>query len=344
MNFVLPRRTVSIVLALAATATFFAPLQAQTHTEPEPVLDALRAAFNQEGLRLGMLLQTVLDPAIDNSDAAEPSVQIAAMRLRLTGDLDGGFNYAFQTNFVGTPSILDARLGWDASDEFGIWAGRFKTPFSRELLTYAGSIDLVNRSRVVDALAPGRQMGIQLHGQAGPGTSWSLGGFTGPDNSPANESIIGVARFEVSPQLDQDDVDLSFAASAAIGRDGAIAGGTIGQGFQGDGTIFGIDGRMTSGRLLVAGEAIIGDFDPVAAASMDAAGLYLTAGWMTAATQQVLVRWDRYRGIGASSDDAIVFGFNAWPTTASEIQINWIAPIAGSTMPHKILVNFQLGF
>ena len=60
MNFVLPRRTVSIVLALAATATFFAPLQAQTHTEPEPVLDALRAAFNQEGLRLGMLLQTVL--------------------------------------------------------------------------------------------------------------------------------------------------------------------------------------------------------------------------------------------------------------------------------------------
>ena len=182
------RRPATFALFLATALLSSAPLQGQTLDEPEPILDAVRAAFTQEGLTLGMLLQTVLDPAIDNSDAAAASVQVAAMRVRLAGNLDGGFNYLIQTNFVGAPSILDARVGWDVSEQLGIWAGRFKTPFSRELLTYAGSIDLVNRSRVVDGLAPGRQMGVQLHGQAGPGTSWSIGGFTGPDNSPANES------------------------------------------------------------------------------------------------------------------------------------------------------------
>jgi hypothetical protein len=59
----------------------------------------------------------------------------------------------------------------------------------------------------------------------------------------------------------------------------------------------------------------------------------------------VLARWDRFDDVGtADADDNIVFGFNAWPTSASEIQVNWVAPIAGSDSPHKLLINFQVGF
>ncbi|MDA0329929.1 MAG: hypothetical protein O2958_13090 [Gemmatimonadetes bacterium] len=52
--------------------------------------------------------------------------------------------------------------------------------FSRELLTFALAIDFVNRSRVVDALAPGRQMGVQVGGRVGTGANWSIGTFSGP--------------------------------------------------------------------------------------------------------------------------------------------------------------------
>jgi hypothetical protein len=89
--------------------------------------------------------------------------------ILLSGSLDGDFDYFLQTNFAASPSILDARVGWTASEQFGVWAGRFKTPVSAELLTFAGSLDFVNRSRMVEALAPGRQMGVQFRGRMGSG-------------------------------------------------------------------------------------------------------------------------------------------------------------------------------
>ena len=310
----------------------------------EPIMDRLRETITSEGLTLGMLLQAKLDPSIDRSDPDPRSVQVAAMRILLSGSLDGGFNYFLQTNFAAGPSILDARAGWTASDQLGVWAGRFKAPLSRELLTFAGSLDFVNRSRVVEALAPGRQMGVQLRGRVGSGALWSVGGFTGPDNRPANESVVGVARFEVTPQLDGGDARLWIAASAAVGRDGAVGGRVLGSAYEGDGTLFGLDARLEYGRLMLSGEAIVADFDPMGSPGVDAAGLYATAGWMTDERTQVVARWDRYRPLGGVHDDILVLGFNAWPSSASQVRVNWLVPVAGSSSPHKFLVTLQIGF
>ena len=49
--------------------------------------------------------------------------------------------------------------------------GQFKSPFSYEFLTPSQSIDFVNRSQVVTALAPGRQLGAQI------GFEWSEGRY-----------------------------------------------------------------------------------------------------------------------------------------------------------------------
>ncbi|NIP78344.1 MAG: hypothetical protein GWN82_11320, partial [Gemmatimonadetes bacterium] len=51
-------------------------------------------------------------------------------------------------------------------------------------------------------------------------------------------------------------------------------------------------------------------------------GLYLTAGYMVREMRQILLRWDRYEAPGQDADDMLVLGFNAWPTGATEIQLN----------------------
>jgi hypothetical protein len=136
---------------------------------------------------------------------------------------------------------------------------------------------------------------------------------------------------------------VTFAASAAVGRDGAVGTRIQGADFEGDAAFVEADIRVESGRLLFAAEYLAADWDGPDG-NEDAAGHYLTTGWMTDERVQLLVRWDRYRPPGGESDDAILLGVNLWPTSASEIQVNWWAPVTDETSPHKVLVNFQIGF
>lgn len=330
------------IRVVVATMALAGPRAVVAQAPTEPIADRVRELLTHDGFEVGFLLQAVVDPALDDGDSDPASVQLAAARLLLRGALDSGFEYFIQTNFAAAPSVLDARVGWRASERFGIWAGRFKTPLSREFLVFAGSIDFVNRSRVVAAMAPGRQMGVQVGGQLTEGLDWSVGGFTGVDSSPVNESLVGVARLDLTRSMEPDRT-LRVGISGAMGRDGALAPRLLGEGFEGDGSIVEIDGRLESGRLLLAGEVIAAWYDEIGTAESDASGFYLTGGWMTSDRTQALVRWDRFTAPGAEADDNLVLGFNAWPTTASEIQVNWIAPVAGSAAPHKLLVNFQVG-
>ena len=81
---------------------------------------------------------------------------------RLSGELDNGFGYLFQTNFTDWPAILNAQIKYRFSGTVAMSAGQFKAPFSYEFLTYGGSIDFVNRATMVTALAPGRQVGADV--------------------------------------------------------------------------------------------------------------------------------------------------------------------------------------
>jgi hypothetical protein len=231
------------------------------------------------------------------------------------------------------------------SDAFAVDAGRFKTPFSRELLTYAGSIDFVDRSRVVSALAPNRQVGVRLSGQLDDHVSWAAGGFTGGSNNVPGEPLLGVLRLEGSGIDVGEDGVLALAGQAGFGRDGAVGAGAGGNAFRGDGVLLGVDGRFTSGPLLLAAEYIRADWDPTFGGDGDADGLYATVGWHVRENHQVLARWDRYRSVTAlDADDAIVLGYNVWPTGASEIQVNGVFPMRDSGLPYRLLVNFQIGF
>lgn len=332
------RRWRVAVAGLALGAALAAPAGAQD--AQEPLLDELHATLSRPWLTLGALLVTTVDLGLED---AATSAQVRAARLRFTGTLDGGFSYFLQANFAASPSLLDARIGWSPDPAFTVYAGRFKTPFSRELLAYLGDLDFIARSRVVDALAPNRQIGMQATWRIGDHAAWTLGGFTGSENATRNEALIGVARLE-GIAIPVGEGTLSVAAHGALGRDAAITGRAYPVTYLGDGVILGADARFELGRLLLAGEFIRADWDPVATAETDAEGAFVTAGWMVRSDQQLLVRWDRYRApVGGTSDYAVI-GYNMWPTSAAQVQVNWLAPIEESGAPHRVLVSFELRF
>ena len=329
--------TGAALAALAALAAFAAPARVQAQNEPG--LAELREAVRQPWLTLGALLVTNLDVGLED---APTSVSIRAARLRLGGTLDGGFSYFLQTNFASGTSLLDARIGWSPRPELTLYAGRFKTPYSRELLAYLGDLDFILRSRVVDALAPFRQIGVQATGRVGEHAALTLGGFTGGENQTRNESLVGVARLE-GVALPVAGGELSVAGQAALGRDAAVSGRVFPATFEGEGVVLGADARFERGRLLLAGEFHRGDWEPLGDADADAEGWFATAGWMVVPEHQVLARWDRYRAPGAETSDYVVAGYGFWPQSFAQLLVNWWAPVDDGD-PHRLLASVELSF
>lgn len=323
------------VVSLVACAT---PARAQE--QDEPALAALREAVTHPWLTLGALLVTNVDVGLED---APTSASIRAARLRLGGTLDGGFSYFLQTNFASTPALLDARIGWSPSQALTVYAGRFKAPYSRELLAYLGDLDFIVRSRVVDALVPFRQIGLQATGRVGDHAALTVGGFTGGENQTRNESLVGVARLE-GVAIPVGGGEISLAGQAAVGRDGAIAGRTYPTSFEGEGVLLGADARFELGRLLLAGEYHRADWDPLGAAETDSDGWFATAGWTVLPGHQALARWDRYRAPDAETSDYLVVGYNFWASSAVQLLANWWAPLDGGGEPHRVLASLELRF
>lgn len=331
-------RRLATGLLFGALALLAAPVHAQQ--SPEPVLDQVRELFSTEGLNFGFLLQGVVDPGID-SDPARVTVPNA--RLRLSGRLDGGFSYQLQTNHAGASTLLDARVTWSPGPELAISAGRFKTPFSREFLTYGGGLDFVTRARVVNGLAPNRQLGVQVASRMSERVSITAGGFTGPTSGTTDESLLGVLRLE-GGGIEIGEGRLAVAGQIAGGRENAVGGRQLGTPFRGDGILWGLDGRYETDVLMLSGEYIRGDWEPdFGVTDVVAQGLFLTAGFTVQENRQVLLRWDRYEAPGQEADDILVFGFNTFPTSAAKIQVNWLVPVGDSNQVNKLLVNFQIG-
>jgi hypothetical protein len=170
-----------------------------------------------------------------------------------------------------------------------------------------------------------------------------VGGFTGGENQPRNESLVGVARLE-GVAIPLGGGALSVAAQAAVGRDGAIAGRTYPVTFEGEGVLLGVDARFELGRLMVAGEYHRADWDPLGAAGTDSDGWFATAGWTVLPGHQAVARWDRYRALGAAASDYLVVGYSVSPSSAVQLLANWWAPLDEGGEPHRALVSLELRF
>jgi hypothetical protein len=336
---------------LAATGAVV-PVPATAQTGDEPIFAQLVQAFKKPYFSVGMLVQSVADFQIERSFPGTNGFTLANARLNVGGELDGGFGYFFQTNFAGSARILDARLSYRPVDAIRISVGQFKAPFSYELLTDAASLDFVNRAQVVSALAPARQLGaeVALGARAAP-VGFSAGVFNGNAigaNANDNNALLYVARFRITPirPSSQHHGRLLLGVNAGFSRDAAASlPAILPTSFAGDRTLLGADARYTDGPLLLSGEVIYAHLAPAVGPAIEPWGFHATAGYKPTARTQVLGRWDRLdRGLLATTD-LIIFGFNAWPTRATEVQVNYLFDTDQATVDnHRLLVNLQLGF
>lgn len=114
-----------------------------------------------DALRVGGLVQA--DAYLGRTGGPNDGFRARSARLRLGGQAEG-LSYVVQTDFTSSSPLLDAYVQLPLANRVRLRGGLFKTPYSAEFLTSRPRIRFAERARVVNALAPNRQAGVQLSG------------------------------------------------------------------------------------------------------------------------------------------------------------------------------------
>jgi len=219
------RRTAALLVGLTlATLITGAPLMAQdapaddanasqpAGNRPLPD-DRSRVVFRDHpSLRLGRHVQIDLRAKMDVLHRQSPedgpeasSFGLDRTRIGLEGVLFDRVEFQLERE-------LDARIPWRdvyidlrAADGLRVRGGKFKVPFSLDRLTSPTRLDFVNRSRIGEALAPGRAVGMGVHGRVWRRAfAYNVGFFAhgGDDARVAGSKVTGrtgAARFTMRP-------------------------------------------------------------------------------------------------------------------------------------------------
>ncbi|MBA3555766.1 MAG: hypothetical protein H0W29_13535 [Gemmatimonadales bacterium] len=211
-------------------------------------------------------------------------------RLTVSGggakDLTWRIQGEFRTGSVGTGrasvSLQDAYIRYRPGS-FGIQAGQFKTPFTREFITSLADLETADRSTVVDSLAPKRDIGIMAEYTFGADAAVFLGAFNGEGQNltaNADSNLLVVARVTGRPLS-----YLTLGANAA--------------GYSGDSTRYGVDASVEYLGAVLRGEYIVQERDLVAIADK---GWYGLAGYRVRPWLQVVLKQEDFRRSGISAE------------------------------------------
>ncbi|NIP57692.1 MAG: hypothetical protein GWM92_05705 [Gemmatimonadetes bacterium] len=314
----------------------------------EPLLGQLRESLKSPAFSVGALFQFAADFQNDRTVVGENGFAVANARVRLTGELDGGVGYLFQSNFG---SLLDLRLTWNPRRAFAVDGGLYKTPFSGEFLTPAGETDFVTRSRTVNALRPGRQVGVQVRGRVASGRlEYRIGAFNGGGGPGGNddEHFTYGARLAYDRVLDGPSGGrLTVAVNGFTSDEPARYRGSAPEDvrFTGTDMLLGADLRATRGRWLGAAEWIRAEPDDDDPTGPEPMGWHLTVGFQVVPDGRILARWDAFRPEveGIPDSDLVVLGYNHAPTGVTRLQTNVEIPTEDGFEP-RLRLNAQLHF
>lgn len=191
-----------------------------------------------------------------------------------------------RTGSVGTGkasvSLQDAYVRYQPG-AFGIQAGQFKTPFTREFLTSLAELESVDRATAVDSLAPKRDIGIMADYAFGPTASVSLGVFNGEGQNVtanADSSLLVVGRAAVRP------VSYVFLG-VNVAR------------YDTDSSRYGVDAMVTYMGATLRGEYLTQRRSGVA---VDDKGWYGLAAYRVIPWIQVILKQEDFRRSAVSAD------------------------------------------
>lgn len=269
-------------------------LTAVTFANPRRAAAQDAAGLNQ--LQPSGLLRTGFEVEPADADRADGFIVYDA-RLALAGVVGGVFDYRLGVEYDRDDAgidLLDAIISVPlADDRAHIDLGGFQSPVGREATADKALLPYVERSQLALALAPGRQLGLQVRGTT-LDTRLSLAGglFNGNGLRLENDDkaflVAGRASYNSVGEFEfSEDFVVEVGLSAAWSRDSALvvlprenrtAPGPEGRRlvslaeFEGDRLIWGGDVRLAYQGWTLAGEYLRADYDAEAGANLHADG------------------------------------------------------------------------
>lgn len=157
-------------------------------------------------VRLRARLETSFRRWSPNPDVTDTDAAWRRRRVQIEGELFEKLEFEFSHEF-GDPTEpeRDAFVNLRLRRSFELRAGRFKMPFGRDLQISGANLDLIHRSALGRQIAPGRDVGVMVHGRSrGRLFAYQAGYFNGDgDNVRSSTSRGGehavAGRVLVSP-------------------------------------------------------------------------------------------------------------------------------------------------
>jgi len=185
-----------------------------------------------EAIRIEPKARVDVDFRAAEVDDGDVDVDLARRRVGVSGRVTRHLEFEVEREVDGTGRWRDVFADVRATRAIGVRAGHFKVPFSREQLTGAGDLDFIDRSRAADLLAPGRSVGLLVHGRVARRiVGYDVGTFVGDGTrsrlpGPESAEPTIAARVTVRPRGGPrragaiGDVEIGVAAATSELRDG----------------------------------------------------------------------------------------------------------------------------
>lgn len=187
-----------------------------------------------------------------------------------------------------------------------------------------------------------------MHGMLSEEIQYSIGMFNGNRFSANdNNSFYYAARLADLQDIgDKGTLELGLNAAYGNNSDSRIGAGLL-PNIQGKRVVFGGDIRLESGPVLLSSEVLFSTLEYVPGNDDEVSGFHVTAGyWLTPAVL-TLIRLDHIHSdqISSIARDLVILGSNLFPTSQTEIQINYAVPLSDPAVDeHQVMLNFQISF
>jgi hypothetical protein len=333
---------------------------------------ALLAQFETAPVHVGALARTGLRLQPKSSGLTN-GFEVWDARVNVGGSVglifdfwvEGGFETeSFDTGTFGEEkegfTLLDVKLTVPVVPELEVSVGQFKSPFSREFLLYKSDIQFVERSQAVLALAPGRQIGLELSGSALDTRLWyGAGMFNGNGRTLSNDNggflWVGRALFNTIGDIEfYEDLVVQVGVNAAFSRDSAVdvsLAGDLGPppidaaSYEGDRFLWGFDAEVSYRGFFANGEYIQGRFSPSQVQggvllptdpeTQVAAGFYIEGGYSLWGAIEGLLRYDQYSPADAAvtvdpKSEFLLAGINIYPGFFAKIGMQYAFGLGGT--------------
>jgi phosphate-selective porin len=274
-----------------------APIAAALVSLAGPPLASAQDATGPNVLRPSGMLRTGFEVEPADADRADGFIVYDA-RLALTGVVGHVFDFTLGVEYDRDDAgidLLDAIITFPLSGE-AVRAdlGGFRSPVSREATADKDMLPFVERSQSALALAPGRQLGLQVRGTALDERLRVAGGlFNGNGLRLENDDkaflVAGRAAYNNVGEVEfPEDFVVAAGLSAAWSSDSALivlpVEGRTGaepearrlvslEEFEGDRIIWGADARLAYEGWTLAVEYLRTDYDPEVGESLHADGV-----------------------------------------------------------------------